>query len=138
MSKGKDKKKPDVNLNKILQYLSPGEVWEGGDTESMITQLAECQVMLSEIDRLRRREGTSDCMSDFFPSKGESVGDDMATLQEWVERHAEMVVDSSKKGNLRENMDRENLYSPSSKTAIQLTVLDEAGHSKGSYDAYVN
>ena len=71
MSKGKDKKTPDVNLNKILQYLSPGEVWEGGDTESMITQLAECQVMLSEIDRLRRREGTSDCMSDFFPVPGQ-------------------------------------------------------------------
>ncbi len=130
--KGKNQVDPDIILEELIRFLAPGAIWNG-DGDSSGSKLAECHTLLSQMDYIRERGGVNDTISDLLSQEGETSGSYTEALQEWVEAHADKVIDGSKVENLQKHKESNNVYSPSTKTIVQATVLDDKGSSKGMY-----
>ena len=124
-------------LQEVLRLLAPGEVWDSGDNTRAGERLFECHERLQQMDEMRRKEGMSDFMSDLLPMQGREGGDDdMVALEAWVSQ-SDLVIEGSRLENLRKYRESNDIHTPISKIAVQSTVTNDIGYSKGNAYAFM-
>ena len=124
-------------LQEVLRLLAPGEVWDSGDNTRAGERLFECHERLQQMDEMRRKEGMSDFMSDLLPMQGREGGDDdMVALEAWVSQ-SDLVIEGSRLENLRKYRESNDIHTPTSKIAVQSTVTNDIGYSKGNAYAFM-